>query len=181
MDYVVSGYVYFVAFTLVLYMVGSLVASLLELISGLIELSSSPHEFLADTKRDELGYEMLHTIAFTIVLVKAYKILVAFAEVRYFNLKLLLEIAIIAPIIELIFNSREYDMGMNILFAVFALVNLTVYLIFYKTVRQIGADYEKERCEVSMIKTEPKETKSKSKKKPNTKPKKKSKAKPKKK
>ena len=146
MNYTVSGYVYFVAFTLVLYMVGSLVTGLLALGTGLLEISSSPQEFLLATERNDLGYEMLHTIAFTIVLVKAYKILIAFAEVRYFNLKFLLEIAIIAPIIELIFNSRDYSIEMNALFAAFALFNLIAYLFFYKTIRQIGNDYENDRC-----------------------------------
>lgn len=178
MNYIVSGYVYFVAFTLVLYMVGSLVTGLLALGAGLMEISSSPQEFLANTEIKGLGYDMLHTIAFTIVLVKAYKILVAFAEVRYFNLKFLLEIAIIAPIIELIFNSKDYQMEMNILFATFALFNLLGYLFFYKTVKEIGVDYEKERNVMSkgrFVEIETKEKKKKEKPKPKSKPKKKKK------
>lgn len=145
MNYTVAGYVYFVAFTLVLYMVGSLVTGLLAMGSGLLEISSSPQDFLASATKDQFGYELLHTIAFTIVLVKAYKILVAFAEVRYFNLKFLIEIAIIAPIIELLFNSKQYPIEMNILLAAFALLSLTAYLLFYKTIRMMNADYEKER------------------------------------
>lgn len=145
MNYTVAGYVYFVAFTLVLYMVGSLVAGLLAIGSGIFDISSSPQDFLTAVTRDQFGYELLHTIAFTIVLVKAYKILVAFAEVRYFNLKFLIEIAIIAPIIEIIFNSKQYPIEMNILLATFALLSLTAYLLFYKTIRLISADYEKER------------------------------------
>lgn len=145
MNYTVAGYVYFVAFTLVLYMVGSLVTGILSLVSGLAEISQAPQDMLIAATRDQLGYELLHAIAFTIVLVKAYKILVAFAEVHYFNLKFLIEIAIIAPIIELLFNSRQYSLEMNILFASFAFVTLAAYLFFYKTIKRVSQDYEKER------------------------------------
>lgn len=144
MNYMVSGYVYFVALTLVLYMVSSLVTGVLGVLTGLSDLSLTSKELLSAPERTALELGLLHTIAFTIVLVKAYKILIAYAETRHINIKFLVEIAIIAPTIELIFNARNYDLGVNILFASFAFCNLIVYLHFYKTLKTVSTDYLKE-------------------------------------
>lgn len=148
MNSVVSGYVYFVALTLVLYMVSSLVTGVLGLVTGLFDISGSAKAILSAPERSFLELELLHTIAFTIVLVKAYKILIAYAETRHINVKYIVEISIIAPVIELVFNSRNYPFEVNALFAGFAFLNLVAYLFFYKTVKLVNADYEKERKEI---------------------------------
>ncbi len=144
MNYVVSGYVYFVAFTLVLYMVSSLVTGVFGVVTGLLDISSSAKVILSAPERTALELSLLHTIAFTIVLVKAYKILVAYAQSRHINIKYLVEIAIIAPTIELIFNIRSYSVEVNMLFAGFAFANLLAYLFFYKTIKQVSLDHDKE-------------------------------------
>lgn len=144
MNYIVSGYVYFVALTLVLYMVSSLVAGVLGLVTGLLDIGTSAKALLSAPERVGLELELIHTIAFTIVLVKAYKILIAYAHTRHINLKFLIEIAIIAPTIEIIFNSRNYPLELNMLFAAFAFFNLVAYLFFYKTVKTVSSDYQKE-------------------------------------
>lgn len=146
MNYIVSSYVYFVALTLVLYMVSTLIAGVLAVVSGLMDLSLSAQSILASPERSTLELELLHTIAFTIVLVKAYKILISYAETRHINIKFLAEIAIIAPTIELIFNARSYSFESNILFAVFAFMNLAAYLFFYNTIKLVDTDYVKEMC-----------------------------------
>jgi len=146
MNYIVSGYVYFVAFTLVLYMVGSLVTGVLSLVSGILDISSSAKVVLSAPERSALELSLLHTIAFTIVLVKAYKILISYAQTRHINIKFLIEISIIAPTIELIFNSRNYELEVNALFALFAFLNLVAYLFFYKTLKTVSSDYLKESC-----------------------------------
>lgn len=146
MNYIVSGYVYFVALMLVLFMMSSLVTGVLELVTGLLNISSSPMEILAAPERAVFELGLLHTIAFTIVLVKAYKILIAFAETRHINIKYLVEFAIIAPTIELVFNTKNYPPETLILFAAFAFCNLVAYLFFYKTIKSVSTDYEKERC-----------------------------------
>jgi uncharacterized membrane protein (DUF373 family) len=148
MNFVVSGYVYFVVLILVLYMVSSLVAGVFNLATGLLDLASSARGIISSPERTALELNLLHTIAFTIVLVKAYKILIAYAETRHINIKFLVEIAIIAPTIELIFNTRDYALETNILFASFALANLVAYLFFYKTLKKASDDYLKE-CETA--------------------------------
>ncbi len=158
LNFIVSGYVYFVAITLVLYMVSSLVAEVYSLATNLLNLATSFEGIISSPDRAMLELELLHTIAFTIVLVKAYKILIAYAETQHINLKYLVEIAIIGPTIELIFNAKAYELDMMMLLAGFALVNLAGYLFFYKTLRAVSDDYERNLC------ADVKETKRKSKK-----------------
>ncbi len=141
MNYMVSGYVYFVAFTLVLYMVSTLVTGVLGVATSLLDLSLSAKSILTSPERSTLELELLHTIAFTIVLVKAYKILIAYAETRHINLKFLVEIAIIAPTIELIFNPKSYQFEAMMLMAGFAFANLIAYLFFYTTLKTVSNDY----------------------------------------
>ena len=144
MGLIVSGYVYFVAFILVLYMMSSLIAGVLALGVGLLELASSPSGVFSTPALSALEIDLLHTIAFTIVLVKAYRILISYAETRRVNLKFLVEISIIGPTVELIFNTGSYNLPVNILFATFAFCNLVAYLYFYKTLKKVSDDYEKE-------------------------------------
>lgn len=146
MNYMVSGYVYFVAFTLVLYMVSTLVAGMLEVGSSLLTMSIGAKNILNSPERAILELQLLHTIAFTIVLVKAYKILIAYAETRHINLKFLVEIAIIAPTIELIFNAKSYSFEVMIVMATFAFANLVAYLSFYHTIKTVSHDYIRELC-----------------------------------
>lgn len=148
MNYMVSGYVYFVAFTLVLYMVSTLVTGVWGVATSIMDMSLSAKSILTSPQKATLELELLHTIAFTIVLVKAYKILLAYAETRAINIKFLIEIAIIAPTIELIFNARSYPFEVNVLFAAFSFLNLVAYLFFYHTVKTVSSDYIHEVCEV---------------------------------
>ena len=63
MNYIVSGYVYFVAFTLVLYMISSLVTGVLGVAAGLMDISSSAKVILSSAERGVLELQLLHTIA----------------------------------------------------------------------------------------------------------------------
>lgn len=144
MNFSVSGYVYFVAFTLVLFMISTLVTGVFSTLIELFELATSKSGIFDSGSRTQLELNLLHTIAFTIVLVKAYKILISYAETQHINLKFLVEIAIIAPTIELIFNTESYEFFTLVLFAGFAVLNLVVYLFFYKTLKNVSKDYQKE-------------------------------------
>lgn len=147
MNFVVSGYVYFVALMLVLYMVSSLVTGIFSLVTGLLDLGNSTKGILMSPARTALELGLLHTIAFTIVLVKAYKILISYAQTRSINIKFLIEIAIIGPTIELLFNSSvrsAENFWIAVLLAAFAFCNLLAYLFFYKTIKKASDDYEKD-------------------------------------
>ena len=146
MNYIVSGYVYFVALTLVFYMITSLVTGIMTVVAGLMDISGSVQTILSAPERNLLELDLLHTIAFTIVLVKAYKILVSYAQKRHVSIKYLIEIAIIAPTIEIVFNSTKYSIEANMLFAGFAFANLITYLYFYNTIKHVSDDYQHEMC-----------------------------------
>ncbi|PID84019.1 hypothetical protein CSB09_03215 [Candidatus Gracilibacteria bacterium] len=89
-------------------------------------------------------YELLHNIAFTIVLVKAYNILMEYAKYKHINIKYIIEIAIISPVVEIIFNYHSYHFEMLILFGVFAVIMSVLYLFFYDTLKSIEKDYQRE-------------------------------------
>ena len=147
MNYIVSGYVYFVAATLVFYMVSSLVAGVYSVVINLLDISSSVKTMFSAPEIGHLEVELLHTIAFTIVLVKAYKILISYAQRRHVSIKYLVEIAIIAPTIEIVFNTHKYSIGSLSFFAIFAFVNLLAYLHFYTTIKHVSNDYDHDACE----------------------------------
>lgn len=143
MNYIVSGYVYFVAFMLVLYMMSSLVTGVLGAGAAMLDISTTARGILSSPERSALELQLLHTITFTFVLVKAYRILISYAQTRNINVKLLIEIAIIAPTIEVIFNLKNHSIEISILLALFAIANLLIYVVFYKTIKCVSDDYEK--------------------------------------
>ena len=144
MNAIVAGYVYFVAFILVLYMVSSLAAGFISLGTGLLDLASSSSGLFTTPELSTLEVNLLHTIAFTFVLVKAYMILITYAQTLRINIKFLVEISIIGPAVELVFNSAHYDLYVNMLLAAFGLLNLFAYLFFYNTLRKVNDDYHKD-------------------------------------
>ena len=143
-DTVVSGYVYIIILVLVVYMLSTLVDGVQFIGYTLSQLGAGPVNTSGALGPQTTNVNLLHTIAYTIVLVKAYKILMSYAETHHINLKFLVEIAIIAPTVELLFNSEIYTFGTNILFAGFAFGNLLLYLFFYETLRRVSRNYEVE-------------------------------------
>lgn len=146
-DFIVSSYVYVIMLTLVAYMFITLVEGAQFIFASItnlpVFLSDDPEAILTE----QVHFGLLHTIAFAIVLVKAYKILQSYAETQHINLKFLVEIAIIAPTVELLFNTTTYSLGINILFAAFGFANLAAYLFFYDTLKMVSHDYELRQSE----------------------------------
>lgn len=87
---------------------------------------------------------MLHDIAYAIILIKAYLVLISYADTKHINPKFVLEIGIIAPIIELVFNASSYNVVMMIFMGVFAIALAVIYLYFYTTLRQVGEDHHEQ-------------------------------------
>lgn len=79
----------------------------------------------------------VHDVAFIVVLVKAYKILAHYLSKHHVSIRYLLEVAIIAPMIEVIFVSDAKVWWLSVLYAGFSLACLLLYLVFYKTITQI--------------------------------------------
>lgn len=84
--------------------------------------------------------QILHEVAFLIVFVKAYRLLIFYLENHHVSIKYIMEISIIAPAIELIFATGNQPLQVNILFGLFSFANLIVYLVYYR--RLCEADQE---------------------------------------
>ena len=67
-----------------------------------------------------------------------------YAEKKHINIKYTLEIAIIAPVIEVVFNYSSYEFQMLIFYWVFAVIMSIIYLAFYWNLRKVEEDYENE-------------------------------------
>ncbi len=138
-DKIVTFYTYGAVAGLVLYMIISLYSGFVGIISEIptiIQSGGLSHESIAIQK------VVLHTIAFTIILIKAYSVLMSYAKTKHLNLKFLLEIGIIAPIIELIFNLSGYKPTMAIFMGCFAIALTVIYLAFYDTLKQVDTDHD---------------------------------------
>jgi len=77
-----------------------------------------------------LTEEILSVITIILVLVKAFKILISYSKHHHIEIKPLVEIAIIALLMEVVFNFWAHSMAINWLFAVFGLWLLVIYAIF---------------------------------------------------
>lgn len=143
LDRGVSLYAFGIAAILVIYMVVSLAVGGAAFLADLPDIVRSFSEggiSAGFPDQEHTETEILHTIAFAIVLIKAYTILMAYAKDRHVNLKYMMEISVIAPAIELLFNSHSYEIETFVLYAAFGTVNLLIYVVFFNKVRGIGSD-----------------------------------------
>lgn len=134
---VVSLYIYGAIMWLILYMLATLASKFYELVQKVFLDHNNDSVPL-----EQLQYDLLHNIAFTIVLVKAYNILMEYAENKHINIKYTLEIAIIAPVVEIVFNYSSYTFPMIIFFGVFSVVMASIYLFFYDKLRLVEEDHK---------------------------------------
>jgi uncharacterized membrane protein (DUF373 family) len=81
--------------------------------------------------------KILHDIAFLIVIVKAFKVLLSYLQNAHISIKYIVEISIIAPSIEIVFAADKWPLWLNIVFAVFGGFNLVVYLLFYEKIARM--------------------------------------------
>lgn len=91
---------------------------------------------------DLTAERVLHTVALMVVFVKAYRLLLYYLKCHHIGVKYIVEIAIIAPAVELIFAPENRVFEINLLFAMFSVAMLVVYLVFYKRLRDIDAKWE---------------------------------------
>lgn len=77
-----------------------------------------------------LTEEILSVVTIILVLVKSFKILVWYSQHHHIAIKDLVEIAIIALIMEVVFNFWVHSLEINWLFAVFGTALLIVYAMF---------------------------------------------------
>lgn len=139
-DWIVNFYIYWAIAWLISYMISTLIWSFLKFIEKFSSFSQSYKEISPEI----IQHWLLHNIAFTIVLVKAYIILREYAEKKHINIKYTLEIAIIAAIIEIVFNYNSYKFEMIIFFWFLAWIMSIIYLYFYEKLEKIEENYIKQ-------------------------------------
>ncbi|MCK5027871.1 MAG: hypothetical protein KAS07_05625 [Candidatus Pacebacteria bacterium] len=74
---------------------------------------------------------VLYDAVFLIVFVKAFYVLLQCYYRQYVSIKQILEVAIVALIVNVAFAFETRDLWMNVMLGAFALGNLITYLIFY--------------------------------------------------
>ncbi len=94
-------------------------------------LSVFSGELIHQDSMSETSRFALQSIAETVILIKAYRILISYLRQHHISVEYIVEISIIAPAIELLFASHSYDLYTKIILGVFGLVNLFLYLHFF--------------------------------------------------
>lgn len=129
-----NGCVSFVAFitalALVLYMVIAFVTGTYD-----VALLMFDTVFLEPADRqaviNSLNGEFLHNVAVLLILMKAYRILVEYMKHHHVDIKFMVEIAIIACVLELLFNFQNYTEDMRLVLLGISVSFLAVYVFKY--------------------------------------------------
>lgn len=137
----------FVAFvtaaTLVLYMLIAFVTGVFDV--GILMFDTI---FLSPTDRQSvlngLNGEFLHNIAILLILMKAYRILVEYMRYHHIDIKFMMEITIIACVLELLFNYDKYTELMHVVLAIVAIFFVAIYAFRYEVFVKAMKDSQKE-------------------------------------
>ncbi|MBU0661507.1 hypothetical protein KKG22_05030 [Patescibacteria group bacterium] len=90
--------------------------------------------------------QVLYMVAMVLILVKAYRLLLFYMESHHVSIKYIVEIAIIAPAVELIFVPMQQTVFVNILYALFSVGHLIIYIWFYNALSAIDKECVEEEC-----------------------------------
>lgn len=130
LDLAVSFFLTMVAISIVLFMLSQLVFMVGALFHNVMEvIAASRVDRVSIVNKLNLDY--LHSVALIILLVKAYKILMSYADDHHVDIRYMIEIAIIGSILELLFNSGDYSSTMQLVFAVLGLGSAILYHYWY--------------------------------------------------
>lgn len=128
----VSFVVFITTLALVIYM-------LIAFVSGVFDVSLLMYEtvFLEPAERqiilNGINSEFLHNIAVLLILMKAYRIMVEYMRHHHIDIKYMVEIGIVACVLELLFNSQTYSEQMQMILAAIAVSFLAVYAFRYES------------------------------------------------
>ena len=128
----ISFVAFLAATTLVVYM-------LIVIVTGTFDVANVMFDTLlleSDERQsifNALNSEFLHNIAVLLILMKAYRILVEYMRYHHIDLKYMIEIAVIACVLELLFNATAYSEQMQWILAALSTAFLAVYAFRYDT------------------------------------------------
>lgn len=138
-----NGCISFVAFvtalTLVVYM-------LVVIVTGTYDVGNQIFNtiFLDSEARQKiftvLNAEFLHNVAVLLILMKAYRVLVEYMRHHHIDIKFMMEIAIIASVLELVFNFAAYSIEMRYILLGLAVAFAGIYVFGYKSLKQASKD-----------------------------------------
>lgn len=161
----VSFVVFITTVTLVLYMVISFATGVFDVIQLLREtalLDSEERQMIFKT----LNSGFLHNIAVLIILLQIYRILVEYLRNKHLDLKFIVEIAVIASVLELLFNFQQYTPDMRIVLAALGITFLGLYAFRYDVLGRFSATFRQQKINpedsVSEVEAEVAEPKKKS-------------------
>lgn len=145
LDLLVSFFVLVTALVLVMYMGVSILHGIISFIPS-IKILLFPGEHAREVINNA-NADLLHSVVFIIVLLKAYRILIDYACTHHLSIKFMMEIIIIATSVEVVFSSDSYSPIVLAVFVVFGLGNLLLYLIYNDKIKEIGEEYNKEHSD----------------------------------
>lgn len=127
--YILMGIVALYIFYMTLFLCYKVISAIMLHISQLWDISQ---EWITQVGKMSivLTEEILSVVTIILVLVKSFKILVWYSKHHHIAIKDLVEIAIIALIMEVVFNFWVHSLAINWLFAVFGVALLVVYAVF---------------------------------------------------
>ena len=139
----ISFVAFITALALVIYMLVSFITGTYD-----VALQIFDTVFLKPAERQAalngLNVEFLHTIALLIVLMKAYRILVEYMRFYHINIKYMIEIGIIASVLELLFNYQSYDESMLYIFLGLAVAFSFIYAFKHEVLLKASRDSQRE-------------------------------------
>lgn len=130
LDKSVSIFLLITAISLVVFMFIQVGFELIDLFHNMIEVQTADNANRGSLL-NKLNAEYLHGVALIILLVKAYKIVMSYADDHHIDIRYMVEIAIIGSILELLFNADYYTVTMQIVLVVLGLGSAVIYHIFY--------------------------------------------------
>ena len=142
-----NGCISFVAFITALSLV---IYILIAFISGMFDVSILMYDtiFLDPAERQSilnvLNTDFLHNVAVLLILMKAYRILVEYMKYHHIEIKFMVEIVIIASVLELLFNSQQYSEDMRLILLGLGVSFLALYVFKYDTLVKSMKDSQKE-------------------------------------
>lgn len=140
LESVVSIFALFMAVVVAFYMIFLFSSGTLHFINAIPDIIGDSSGRVSSDEMKNIEKGMLHSIAFSIILLKAFRILIFYAKTFHLNIKYLVEISIIAPAIEILFNSSAYSYEILVLFGLFGLGNLIIYVLKFDTFQKIYSD-----------------------------------------
>jgi uncharacterized membrane protein (DUF373 family) len=83
---------------------------------------------------------VLYEAAFLLIVIKTYRTLLSSYRNKRVSIKYFLEIAIIVPIIEIILGPGSQRPEVLAIVAIFGLINLVIYIVFYEKIVKIDTE-----------------------------------------